>query len=809
MATSLNIKPNFVPTKRGIISDIAKTFDILGWISPCIITMKVLYQRLWELELDWDDAIPQELQVEHNTWREQLSVLSSKSLPRCYFRVDSPYTNIELHGFSDASEKAYAAVVYLRATYSEHSPTVSLIVSKTKVAPVKPQTIPRLELCGATLLTKLMSTVSKALNIPTEQCHAWCDSTIVLNWLDGNPKRYRTFVGNRISTILKALPPESWKHVPTLENPADCASRGLLPNELVKHSLWWEGPPWLRSDPILTPSQPLSSPFSTPELKVVTCNFNAPVPPEWIESKYSSFHQLLCVTAWCKRFCQNLQSTLQKKPKITSPHLFASEINQAEILTLKRSQKRSFPIEVHQLQTDKELKSASKILSLTPILDKYGLIRVGGRLANTNLTWAQTHPVILSGKDQMVKSMFSYKHLCLDHCGPSLLLSALGHRFHVVGARKLARTTCKSCTVCRRLSAQSQPQRMGQLPAPRVTPSHTFSVTGVDYAGPFTLKTGSIRKPTYVKAYLCLFVCFSTKAVHLEIISDLTTEALLAGIKRFVSRRGLPKEFHSDNGTNFVGAKNDLQALYKLLKEDTTTAALNKYLLKQRVQWKCIPERSPHFGGLWESAVKSAKYHLRRVVGTQRLTYEELSTVTCQVEGCLNSRPLTVITSHSMDGIEPLTPGHFLLGRTPTAYPETVIHDEPSYYRRWTLCQALVHHFWRRWSSEYLHSLQSLPKWKRLSPTLKVGDVVVIRDAAKFTCQWPLAKVIEVFPGQDNLVRVATVKTSTSTLKRPVSKLALIHREGQPQDSIQDISQEHQDLPSDVFAGENVQTPTP
>ena len=139
-----------------------------------------------------------------------------------------------------------------------------------------------------------MTTVSKALSIPTEQCHAWCDSTIVLSWLDGNPKRYRTFVGNRISTILKALPPELWKHVPTLENPADCASRGLLPNELVKHALWWEGPPWLTSDPILTPSQPLSSPLSTPELKVVVCNFSAPVPPEWIESKYSSF-QSYCV----------------------------------------------------------------------------------------------------------------------------------------------------------------------------------------------------------------------------------------------------------------------------------------------------------------------------------------------------------------------------------------------------------------------------------------------------------------------------------------------------------------------------------
>ena len=161
-------------------------------------------------------------------------------------------------------------------------------------------------------------------------------------------------------------------------------------------------------------------------------------------------------------------------------------------------------------------------------------------------------------------------------------------------------------------------------------------------------------------------------------------------------------ELHSDNGSNFKGAKNDLTDLYNLLSSSSTTSAISAYLLSQRVQWHCIPERAPHFGGLWEAAVESTKHHLRRVVGTQRLTYEELTTVTTQIELCLNSRPLTALTSHSLDGLTALTPGHFLIGRDLKSYPETLITTQPSLLKRWNMCQSMVHHFWQRWSAEYL-----------------------------------------------------------------------------------------------------------
>ena len=235
-------------------------------------------------------------------------------------------------------------------------------------------------------------------------------------------------------------------------------------------------------------------------------------------------------------------------------------------------------------------------------------MRVGGRLSNSALSQSQSY---LTPEDKLTIMYFTYMHVCLGHCGPSLLLCATGLRFHVVGARRLSRTVCSQCVVCRRVSAKTQWQMMGQLPAARVMPSPPFSTTGVDYAGPFMLKKGHTRRPVLIKAYIAVFVCFSTKATHLEIISDITTEAFLAGLKRFVARRGLPNTIHSDNGSNFKGAKKDLQELYKFLQTTSTTSSVSQYLLTQRVHWETIPERAPHFGGLWEASVKSAKFHLK------------------------------------------------------------------------------------------------------------------------------------------------------------------------------------------------------
>ena len=226
-------------TKRGLISDVAKTFDVLGWFSPAIIKVKILFQRLWEMKVDWDDPVPSSVHEPWLQWRSELHLLSKRHIPRCYFPKDAHISIIQLHGFSDASESAYAGVVYLRMVDTEGRVHVSLVMSKTKVAPIKRLMIPRLELCGAHLLAQILHHTQELFHITPDNIFAWTDSTIVLGWLSGNPRRFKTYVGNRISGIMECVSPDRWNHVNGFENPADCASRGLFPSELLEHTLWW------------------------------------------------------------------------------------------------------------------------------------------------------------------------------------------------------------------------------------------------------------------------------------------------------------------------------------------------------------------------------------------------------------------------------------------------------------------------------------------------------------------------------------------------------------------------------------------
>ena len=367
MSVSVGSTSEVVPTKRGIISNIARTFDVLGWLAPSTITMTILFQRLWELKLSWDEEIPSDLQAQHRLWKEQLSLVKDKSFDRCYFRGNAHRVTTQLHGFSDASENAYAAVVYKRATYEDGPPTLTLVTAKTKVAPLKKLSIPRLELCGASLrgaslLAKLLTSTWLALNISLSDTFAWCDSTIVLHWLEGSPRRFKTFVGSHISSISDVLPPTKWNHVPTECNLADCASRCLLPQDLLQHYLWWQGPPWLQEEPIQWPPQPHSSPLSTPELKAVVCNAVIPVPPEWIEERYGSYQKLLKVNSWILRFVSNLKMKVSKKPLNLFPSLSTSELKISEQHLFARSQNRHFLDDRQRLSNGKLLRTSRTLI---------------------------------------------------------------------------------------------------------------------------------------------------------------------------------------------------------------------------------------------------------------------------------------------------------------------------------------------------------------------------------------------------------------------------------------------------------------
>ena len=248
-----------------LVSDIAKTFDILGWFSPTTIKVKILLQRLWEQKVDWDDLVPDPIFENWLQWRSELHLLSNKHSSRYYLDKKSQIASIQLHGFSDASENAYAAVVYLRMTDTSGKVRISLVTSKTKKL-----TIPRLELCGDYLLAQLL------YHVPLNDVYAWTDSTIVLIWLVGNPRRFKTYVGNRVSYIIELRAPETWNHIEGIQNPADCASRGMFLSELLDHTLCWNAPNWLHYDSSQWPKQ-----------------FNLPPSESTSEEKELSLHTVL------------------------------------------------------------------------------------------------------------------------------------------------------------------------------------------------------------------------------------------------------------------------------------------------------------------------------------------------------------------------------------------------------------------------------------------------------------------------------------------------------------------------------------
>lgn len=418
------------------------------------------------------------------------------------------------------------------------------------------------------------------------------------------------------------------------------------------------------------------------------------------------------------------------------------------------------------------IKQKSKLTSFTPILDEFGIIRVGGRIHRAQIDENQKHPMIIPHNSHLAKLLVADAHNQTLHGGPRLMLTFLQAKYWIIGAKSLVKQYFRKCVKCIRYTPSNKPQLMGQLPTPRVTPNRAFLFSGVDFAGPINIRASKGRGHSSYKGYICLFICLSTKAVHLEAVSDLSSQGFLAAFRRFGARRGHCSDLYSDNGTNFVGAARELKKLFHEERSHILPEILD-WLSTNSTQWHFIPPHAPNFGGLWEAAIKSTKHHLRRVIGNSTLTFEEMTTLLAQIEACLNSRPLSYIVDQAENS--PLTPGHFLVGE-PLVLPPDHNYEQTaiSSLRRWQLCQRMLKDFWRRWSDEYLVGLMRRQKWKNATPEPQVGNVVLIRESDLPPGRWLMGVVTEKHPGADNITRVVTIRCKDSSLKRPTSKLCIL-----------------------------------
>ncbi|KAL0892704.1 hypothetical protein ABMA27_014422 [Loxostege sticticalis] len=607
------------------------------------------------------------------------------------------------------------------------------------------------------------------MGIPKENLYAWTDSTIVLAWLKGSPSRWATFVSNRISTILTILDIDQWGHVATDMNPADCASRGLKPEELKTHTLWWSGPAWLQNETIETGEWDVPE---THEEERVKAHVVTEQPKEdFLWCKFSNLHKMLRIMSYCRRFLK------LKTPKASRP-LFTALVSIIETdktleMFIKQVQEFEFGEDIRHLRLHGFVPKKSVLHNLVPILDQNGLLRVGGRITQASVSFDKQHPIVIPEKSDLAKLLVADSHIKTLHGGPQVMLNFLRSKYWILRARSLAKKCFGSCVTCLRFSKGQKTQLMGQLPEVRLKPSKPFRSSGVDYAGPINIRFSPGRGSKSYKGYMCVFVCMVSRAIHLEAVTDLTSKGFIAAFRRFTARRGHCYDLYSDNGTNFVGANKELQKMIGKA-ESELSEELSKLMTLERTRWHYIVPHGPNFGGLWEAGVRCVKSHLKRVVGDSTLTYEELSTVLAQIEACLNSRPLTLLSDHPDDPL-PLTPGHFLVGE-----PLLNIADEDcsdlnlSNLDRWKLVQQMVNRFWKRWSKEYLVNLNQRYKWSVKQSEPNINDVVIIKEDNIPPCKWLLGKIVSLHKGPDNLTRVVTVKCKSGLLKRPLSKICIL-----------------------------------
>lgn len=757
-------------TKRQVLSDVARLYDPLGWIAPVIIKAKIFIQKLWRSKLDWDDVLTADLTSEWLQFRESLIYLHKINIPRWY--CFSPGSKVELHAFADASKVAYGAAVYIRVINNNNETFVSLVSAKSKVAPIEKEiSIPRLELCGAALAAKLVFEVSQIMNISKENLFAWSDSTIVLAWLRGGSSRWTTFVSNRVSEILNILDYRQWKHVTTDSNPADCVSRGIATQDLLEHSLWWSGPSWLSQGSTEFDNADIIE--DTHEEEKHTSLTALPVlENKFIWTMFSSLAKTLKAISYWRRVLQNLRLPKEKR-KLYANNITPAEKDRSLIICIKQVQRENFSEDIKQLKLKNSVPKKSKLRTLYPFFDENGILRVGGRIDESEVTYDTKHPIVMPAKSHLTSLIVSDAHLKTFHGGPQAMLCYLKTKYWILRAKEIVKSHYRSCVKCLRYSRSKSTQLMGQIPDVRLKPTRPFKSSGCDYMGPISVRFSPGRGSKSYKGYICLFICMVTRAIHLEVVTDLSSKAFIAAFKRFTARRGHCQDLYSDNGTNFVGANRQLREMFDRAKS-TVPREIEELLSLEHTTWHFIPPHSPNFGGLWEAGVRSVKTHLFKVIGDSTLTYEELSTVLAQVEACLNSRPITVMSD---DPNEPqaLTPGHFLIGE-----PLISIPDEDNSNQnivgldRWRLTQKIVNNFWKRWYREYLVNLNQRYKWNTKKSEPEVGDVVILRDDNIPPAKWILGKITKKYLGPDNIARVVSVKCKNGEFKRPISKLCLL-----------------------------------
>ena len=768
-------------TRRTLLQQLHRIYDPMGMLSPFTVRAKQIFQRAWMDRRDWDEELPDDVRTDWLAWKNEVYLLDEIKQKRCLVPEDFKEPKFSLHAFGDASEAAYGAVVYLRVE-DGCSPRIhiNLLCSRTRVTPLgKRRTIPELELMAALIAARLVKYVEREIQLKLESIHCWTDSKVALAWISQPSYKWQVFVANRVSEIQQLVEPNHWRHVPGKQNPADLCSRGCPASDLIKTQMWWKGPEFLQVEEKHWPKKenlPDQSEIEATGKRqknkqsyalIVSTTSNHDPCEEYVKrfESYGKFIRVFTtIRKWLTKYRQGRAghegSTCQA---IEHPVLLQDTQNE-ERWWIRWIQSRRFRSEIHAAKQGVELPKMSKLTHLDPIWDEdKKLLRVGGRLQASLLPDEAKRPIILPSHEPLVEKLVMHYHVKHCHTGVAQTLANLRSKYWLVHGRQEVRRILHGCRTCRRLTPMNQ--KMAPLPPLRVAESLPFMYVGTDFAGPLYVKAedGNTKK-----AYIIIFSCMTTRAVHLELTEDMTTIEFLKAFERMTNRRGRCSIMYSDNAKTFKSASNILFHLYHNTNNRKT---IEEKFTREGVEWRFITERAPWHGGFYERMVRSIKTPLRKILGKAKLSFREVETLLTNIEAQINSRPLTDVSADKKDPL-PLTPSHLLIGRNLLTLPEVPKQIKATTLgKRWQYRQRMEKQFWSRWHKEYLAELNQYHKWTNTSKNAKPGDVVLVAEDNVKKQDWLLGRITEVHHGRDELVRSVTLKTKRGLIRRPIQRL--------------------------------------
>ncbi|XP_056009145.1 uncharacterized protein LOC125668071 [Ostrea edulis] len=490
-------------TRRGLLSTVNSLFDPIGFISPITISGKILLRECTPEGVDWDEPLPENNILKWKEWQSSLRCLSDIAIPRMMSHTSvSLAQTSEVHIFSDASEKAIAASAYLR-TVSDGLTSVRFIMGRSKLAPLKGHTIPRLELCGAVLATELAEIISVQLDIPLEFMRYYTDSRVVLGYISNRTRRFYTYVSNRVDHILRTSSANQWNFISSEKNPADSCTKCITNVTNIMQLPWIIGPQWLSDITEMEPTQfPLVEPDNDREIRPtdrpVTCvQTDVTITTSNLITKkfdhFGDWRKLIMGIAYLNQFCHKFKARHDKNLMLP---IHCDEIHEADIFVLKQTQQENFYKEINSLKAGRPLAKDSCIATLSPFLDENQLLRVGGRInkAAGNLSSKEINPIILPKRNHISILLIRHFHEGVKDQGRLFTECALRTAgFWILGGKRMISSIIHNCVTCRKLRRNLETQMMADVPEDRITPGPPFTSVGVDVFGPWEVSTHRTR----------------------------------------------------------------------------------------------------------------------------------------------------------------------------------------------------------------------------------------------------------------------------------------------------------------------------